>query len=153
MSPPKHTAKRELEFGAGSVICMSIAQVHIKPGTTVCVSLVQTRPSTGQHNCRKSCQAHFTMDCRCHVCFVDSSLHHTLPMRGTCSNIWSKGKLRVTMSFSLITLNNVVFHFLVQSLALTKAMKMMSTFKISNKLLQCTPGLATPSPDKLRSNA
>ena len=27
-----------------------------------------------------------------------------------------------TMSFSLITLNNVVFHFLVQSLALNKAM-------------------------------
>ncbi len=33
----KHTAKRELEFGAGSVICRSIAQVHIKPGTTVCL--------------------------------------------------------------------------------------------------------------------
>ena len=40
MSPPKHTAKRELEFGAGSVICMSIAQVHIKPGTTVCVCVL-----------------------------------------------------------------------------------------------------------------
>lgn len=122
MSPPKHTAKRELEFDTGSVICMSIAQVHIKPGTTVCVcvSLVQTRPLTGQHNCRKSCQAHFTMDCRCLLCRLITAPHAA--MRGTCSNIWSKGKLRVTMSFSLITLNSVVFSvlFLQQHLLLHK---------------------------------
>ena len=36
MSSP---AKRELGIDTGSVTCMSIAQVHIKPGTTLCVSL------------------------------------------------------------------------------------------------------------------